>query len=219
MAVDAAEEVCGARPFDDVFGDQDDDGAGFYGVAIGINGGRGFWVAEVIWVWLGGVNDAVPAFLYGEGHQLEGEWLPIRIEQDAEMFVAFSVIERKGQTAGICAPVWLIEMDAMPCDAGAGAFSIRPPKMAITKEFMPLCKGDCLLNEAEKLFVFVYILPVEPAYFIVLAVGVVVPLLGTHDFIPHTEHGGALCYEQDGEEIFNLPEAEGADLGIVCFAF
>ena len=57
--------------------------------------------------------------------------------------------------------------------------------------------------------------PVDPADLVVLAVGVVVAVLRAPDFVAGQDHRHAAREHQDGDEVPDLPVAQGFDGGIV----
>src|ERR1019366_1619151 len=61
--------------------------------------------------------------------------------------------------------------------------------------------------------------PVQPAHFVVLAVGVVVALLGACDFVARENHGNAVRKQQNGGKVFSLTRAQLVPGGIVARAF
>ena len=61
--------------------------------------------------------------------------------------------------------------------------------------------------------------PVEPARFVVLAVGIVVAALGAPRFVPHDNHGYTQRQQRGGEEVLHLPVSQFLDRGIFGRAF
>src|SRR5690349_7642645 len=61
--------------------------------------------------------------------------------------------------------------------------------------------------------------PVEPAYLVILAIGIIVaPLSATH-FVAHLEHRRTNRREQDYNEVFYLAASQPLDLGILSWTF
>lgn len=56
----------------------------------------------------------------------------------------------------------------------------------------PLTKGNHLLKKAEKILVFVHKLPIKPADFVILTIGIIVPSLCASDLVAIHKHGNAL---------------------------
>src|SRR6266403_4517547 len=71
----------------------------------------------------------------------------------------------------------------------------------------------------KKLFVYFFLIPIEPADLIVLTVSVVVPLLCMADLVARDKHRNSLRQEQRGYEIAPLLGAKALDCGIVRGAF
>jgi hypothetical protein len=82
-----------------------------------------------------------------------------------------------------------------------------------------LAQRHHLLEEPQYVGVAVDLPPVEPAEFVVLAVGVVVAVLGPPDLVAHADHGDALRQQEDGGEVLDLPAAEVLEPGVVARSF
>ena len=61
--------------------------------------------------------------------------------------------------------------------------------------------------------------PVEPARFVVLAVGIVVAPLGAAHLVAHEDHGHADRQERDGQEVLHLPVAKRLDHRVIRRTF
>ena len=61
--------------------------------------------------------------------------------------------------------------------------------------------------------------PVEPGDRVVLAVGVVVALLGAAALVAEEEHRHALAQQQRGQQVLDLPQADGFDAAACGGAF
>src|ERR1700739_3601388 len=80
-------------------------------------------------------------------------------------------------------------------------------------------QSDQALNEVKKLFVYFFLIPIEPADLIVLTVRVVVPLLRMADLVAREQHRNSLGEQQCGHEIALLLASKAPDCGIVSGAF
>ena len=78
-----------------------------------------------------------------------------------------------------------------------------------------LSQSDHIPAEPEDLLIFLQQGPVQPGYFVVLTVGIVVAELGVAEFISRKEHGCAPAAQQGGKGIFDKPHAQCPDLLIV----
>jgi len=59
-------------------------------------------------------------------------------------------------------------------------------------------------------------IPVQPREFVVLAIGVVIPLLGVVDFIAVKQHGHALREQESGKKVPLLTGSKQENPRIVC---
>src|SRR5437763_2730039 len=61
--------------------------------------------------------------------------------------------------------------------------------------------------------------PIEPAGFVVLAIGVVVPKLCSPHFVTHEKHGHTDRKHRYGQKVLNLPVSELLDGRIIRWTF
>ena len=78
---------------------------------------------------------------------------------------------------------------------------------------------DQALDELEQGLAVIVQVPVDPADFAVLAIGVVVAVLSASELVPGDDHRRALGQQQGGEEVAHLAQAQRVDLGVVGRAF
>ena len=88
-------------------------------------------------------------------------------------------------------------------------------KMLAAEYRMLLAQGDEMANIVKEPLPILIQMPVEPAQFVVLAIGIVVALLGSADFIAGEQHRHALRQQQGGQQIAFLAPAQRVHLGIV----
>ena len=69
---------------------------------------------------------------------------------------------------------------------------------------MMLTERNHELEKPEEVSVFLNQLPIEPADFVILTIGVVISLLGVPDFITSQEHGYSLREQENSHKIFDL---------------
>ena len=162
------------------------------------------------------IHNAVPLFGGGERHQFKIERFPIRIKQSAQMLPAGGMAQRVGNGARLVAPIWLIQLRAMPCHIWPLAHPFWPPKMLVAEQIMHMGELNHLLHEAQHLRLLVYQRPIKPTQFVVLAIGVVVSLLGAAHLIPHRQHRRALGNQEHRKEIFDLTSPQGVNRGVIC---
>src|ERR1700733_12707328 len=62
-------------------------------------------------------------------------------------------------------------------------------------------------------------LPVEPTYFVILRIGVIVAMLGSREFVTSKNHRRATRQEYCCQHVSHLAEAKPSDLGVVSRAF
>jgi len=79
---------------------------------------------------------------------------------------------------------------------------------------MGTTKGEHALSEAEDVLVSFQTAPVVPARFVVLAVGVVVPVLGAPKFVSTKQHGHPARYQKSQQEVLDLPSPHSLDAGV-----
>src|SRR5437660_2079105 len=60
--------------------------------------------------------------------------------------------------------------------------------------------------------------PIEPADFVVLRIGIVVALLRARELVPGQNHRCALREQKCGQKIPHLSEADAADFGVVSWS-
>ena len=82
-----------------------------------------------------------------------------------------------------------------------------------------LAEGYHIPEKFKNFFVFFQQRPVQPGYFIILAVGIVVSKLRVSEFITGKEHGGPPAAHKNGAGIFYHAETQIHDFFIVCRAF
>ncbi len=78
-------------------------------------------------------------------------------------------------------------------------------------------EGDHFFHEAEHVAVCAGQAPIEPAYFVVLAVGVVVAPLGPEDLVAGTYHGDSLAQHKKGHKVLRLLFPQCRDRGLAGF--
>ena len=82
-----------------------------------------------------------------------------------------------------------------------------------------LYEGNRFFAEVKHRAVFFDKCPVEPAYSIILSVGIVVTPLGSQELVPAQEHGCAQGKEKTSEHVFSLPASQGDDMAVIRFPF
>ena len=80
---------------------------------------------------------------------------------------------------------------------------------------MSLAQIDHALNERQQIAIFRLQIPIQPADFVVLAVGIVVSHLGMADGIPRIHHGHALRKQKRCQQIPFLLGTQSLNIGIV----
>src|ERR1700746_1298286 len=111
-------------------------------------------------------------------------------------------------------PVWLVQLYAMPAH--------RPLANQLNQRHPPAFWG-CVSKQSsrdEQLHKAMHIRvppqqgPIEPIYFVILTVSVVISLLSSPGLISHQEHGNSKGEQCGCYEIFHLAGSESFDLGI-----
>src|SRR5436305_8582005 len=93
-------------------------------------------------------------------------------------------------------------------------------KEAVTLQArMALAERNHLFEEAEQIMILFHEMPIEPTDLIILAVGVVVSLLGTSDFIASHKHRDALGEQKNSCKILDLALAQCLNVRIVRLSF
>src|SRR4051794_37108364 len=77
----------------------------------------------------------------------------------------------------------------------------------------PQC--DHTLHKREQLAILISRFPIEPAYFIVLTIGIVVAQLGVADLVSSQQHGHALGEQESSDKIAGLLQAQGIDCSVI----
>src|SRR5262249_54718625 len=100
---------------------------------------------------------------------------------------------------------------------------LLPGKLATEERLPPqgrvaLAELNHLADEALEVLVLLRQRPVHPARLVVLAPGIVVPLLSSQKFVPSGEHWDSLGKQERGDEVLRLPGAEGENLRVGSFA-
>src|ERR1700723_408759 len=92
-------------------------------------------------------------------------------------------------------------------------------KMPATKNGMALAQTVHALNECQKIAVFRLQVPLQPANFVVLTVGVIVSVLRMANSISGIHHGHALGEQERCHQIPLLLSSQGPNTGIVSWTF
>src|SRR5689334_22778692 len=61
--------------------------------------------------------------------------------------------------------------------------------------------------------------PVEPAGFVILTIGIIVPTLCAPHFVTHEQHGHTHSEQRDGQKVLHLPVSELLHCGIIGGTF
>ncbi len=155
-----------------------------------------------------------------------------RVEKDKKIFVAqltpsfirfIQSLTRKKHSQTVkrrIAPLFLAHFIAAGIEPLDIFYSCALDRTALKKttsaEYgMPLAKVDHALHEGQQVTIFRLQIPVQPADFVVLAVGVVVSRLSMPDCVPRIQHGYALRKQKRCQQIPLLLGAQSLDVGIV----
>ena len=84
---------------------------------------------------------------------------------------------------------------------------------------MGTAKGDHSPSKTVDLFVLFEQAPIEPAHFVILAVGIVIAELGSAKFIPAEQHGNASRDKQGQQKILNQTDPDTLDSWILTWPF
>ena len=160
----------------------------------------------------------------------------MRIHQQQEVFVVnalATLIHLIDSAAGECDPEAACEIlvplfvrhfsavRAMPNDIfDFRAFDLSPlEEFASPEHRVLLVQRNQLPNEAQRVEVQVFRSPIDPADFVVLAIGIVVPALSVPDLISCEQHGDALRKQDCCHEVPLLPCPKLIHLGIITRPF
>src|SRR5215471_9709551 len=121
------------------------------------------------------------------------------------MCLAIWLYELIGERVGILAPIRLVQANTVPGDGSAAG---APPEAAVAEDGRSIVNTNESCYETPKVPVLLNLIPVQPAEFVVLAVGIVVTPLRTPDFVAHEHHGPALGKKQDCEVVLELTVAQ-----------
>ena len=80
---------------------------------------------------------------------------------------------------------------------------------------MASAERDHAAEEAEDIVVFFHERPIEPVDLVILAIGVIVPALCASDLVAGHKHRNALGEHENSCKVFNLPVAQGLDVGTI----
>jgi hypothetical protein len=120
---------------------------------------------------------------------------------------------------GLIRPVWLVQPNTMPPDFGR-----LQQRVQCHAEFgfghVPQQTGMYQqLHKAKDVSILLSQTPVKPTYLIVLAIGIVIPMLCPAQFIPHTNHGHTNGKQGKNKEVPDLLFTKCRYSGITCFSF
>ena len=150
----------------------------------------------------------------GVEHQVK---IPIGLFVVSLLFATVEIAAERGPVAipANRSATWLV-----PFDIGAAVpVVVSACQKTLAAEYrVCLAESDQASGEFEKGAVFLKQGPVEPAYFIVLAVSVVVASLCAPHFVAGKNHRHALAQEKRGEEVLDLAQAKAFDCRIVARA-
>ncbi|GAA1243966.1 hypothetical protein GCM10009646_34600 [Streptomyces aureus] len=169
---------------------------------------------------------------------MEADRLPVAVEKQQERVVDHRPpvriglgdgvsVEEHGHRVGVTAlPVvvrHLARVRAQPHEVGQGlalvGVRVTAEEAAAAQHRVGGSQGDGAPGELHQLALVLVHAPVGPGDLVVLAVGVVVPLLGAAQFVAVGEHGDALGEQQRGEEVALLPAAQFEHAFVVGGAF
>src|SRR5262249_9978107 len=86
------------------------------------------------------------------------------------------------------------------------------------KDPVPPAQPDHLADEAKKVVVLIGQFPIHPTHFIVLAPGVIIPILRAEEFITGQQHWYALRQQYSGHQVLGLSAAQCQYLGFTRLA-
>src|ERR1700722_3807376 len=95
-------------------------------------------------------------------------------------------------------------------DSGADPIpeNVLSPEPAPADGRMAFAERNHTLEEAENVRIRLKLLPVQPADFVVLVVGIVITGLGVQELVSGAKHRGSVRQEQQATEILDLPPAQ-----------
>ncbi len=145
----------------------------------------------------------------GKIWQLEIQAVLIGIQGEVHQQIAGKAGGRYRQAVGVVPEVRVAQVDAVQLDAG-------PPGQLLQAEMCSRGDTESRMNRSRISSLTnrwmspccLEVRPVEPADFVVLAIGVVVAVLGAPDLVAHQDHRRTQRQEGDGEEVLDLPIAE-----------
>src|SRR6266566_5591732 len=160
----------------------------------------------------------------------------MRIHQQQEIFVANELTalvhlingrSRKGNAEASCevlVPLFIRHFSTIRAEPN-DILNLRSFYFSALEEFATpehrvlLVQRDQLPNESERITVHALRSPIDPADFVVLAIGIVVPALSTPDLVSCEQHGDALRKQDCCHEVPLLPCPKLIHLGIIGRAF
>ena len=122
-------------------------------------------------------------------------------------------------TVRVVAPVGLAKLNAMPFDAGLAEILFQSYPATLDSMIEVETDTNHMLYEPYYLCIGGTKIPVEPTGFIVLAVGVVVSLLRTPNFISHQQHRCSNREESECEEVLDLLYSQSLDVRVGRWTF
>ena len=129
-----------------------------------------------------------------------------RMKHEEQLFLP---VDHTGQAAVRKVPIGRVPVRREPGDIG---IRVEPH---LSQHAVPLSESDHLPGESDYFLVFLRQPPVVPRCFVVLAVGVVVPLLRSSEFVPSQKKRYSPRNEESGYEVLDLAESRSLDLWIV----
>ena len=168
---------------------------------------------QILWRFTRGVRGHVPPSTWRCDGRTQIERSGVGVEQQAQSVVsAFMDQTDKLLFFRVC-PVGQSAERAKPINVSAGV------ELLLTQHRMRSTKGDHAASEARNLPVLFQTVPVIPARFIVLAIGVVVASLRAAKFVAAEQHRNSPRNEQSQQEVLDLAFSQSLDPSVRRRAF
>src|SRR6266496_2735716 len=117
-------------------------------------------------------------------------------------------------------PIWCEQLATMPVDFPHSMLIRSICKVTFAPHvWMTLTERDHQFEEPEQTGVLLYQLPIEPTDLVILAVGIVIALLRSSNFITGKDHRNALRKHKYGHTILDLTLAQGPNCCIIRLPF